>query len=1481
MYSGSNVGIGVTNPSQKLEVTGNIYATGYVQGNTAYMSDQNGVSSFGSNNGTRSVRVGRDGTSNDIFITGSSGYVGIGTDSPIYKLQIAGSTYVNGGTMFLDSGEYIRWGNSAQGIRGVNDTSLEFVAGSSTRMYVSASGNVGLGTAAPGAKLDIVSTGAGSEGLRVDGTGGGFAFVVKGGSDYTSHMRAGATIGVNYFTTPPSNGLIVEGNVGIGTNSPVNKFVVSNAGASGLEVDPVGGVSSGVLLQAYNRSTSAYMAQSYYALTHTFNVGSGAGTRVLDITSGGNVGIGTSSPTGRLTIAPYNTTNSSSIEFTDTDNAVISSYYSQVFAVDNTNTQSGRQFTFAKGGKGYGTVTKTMMVIDADSGNVGIGVNSPTYNLEVSGSGYISGSLTVAGTITAQKLNVQQITSSVVYSSGSNIFGNSLSNTQTFTGSIQATGSTHYLLGDVGIGTTGPGAPLDVYGSLGSGKSIIRVTNSDTVNYITLGAGIPGISNAGMNFTLDGTSKMVISAGGNVGIGTTSPVYKLDVNGNQGVYGTTFYLNTLNGTAIGIDHSGVNTWRIGVSNINTSTFSIGNDNGGTFAAKYLNITNGGNVGIGTTSPISKLHVADTGESVVTIQDLDGTNQLLSIGHNGGSSYFLSRDNISNGNFSFYTFDGTTISTRMYIAPGGNVGIGTTSPAFKLDVNGDSATRGTEYILQSVNNTTGYLYFDHSGTQVWKQGIFNDNTSTFSIGNGGGFDRLFNITNAGNVGIGTTTPSAKLEVNGGVKATSFTGSFSGSVAAPGSTTQVVFNSGGALAANSGFVYSGSNVGIGTTSPYAPLHVKVTGTPPTSGQQNYFGNVVLQGDSGYYNRLRFDTNGTGSWGVAVNPDRKFVISRLDSGFVGTPDDSNFVIDTSGSVGIGTTNPGYKLDVNGGFRVDGTNGDFIIDSTGNDIYFTRNDANYFYADQANSAISFILGAGYSQSLYLKNNGFVGINTTNPTAKLDVNGNSKFVAGFSSYTTDGLFNADALPGVYVSTPGGSRGTYLGYRDFGGGQYWGRIGVSGSVAWSLGIGNSAGTNFSIGLNNDSSLDYFTVLSGSGNIGIGTTSPSAKLDIAGSTENRYLEVNAISGFAGLSSGSAAMVEFLNAGDGNTLFIKTSNSVRTDAAPLAVWTDNNPRLLVRNDGNIGIGTTSPGLKLDVVSGASGDPVLRLQNTDANGYSGAHLYSSAGTLTGHFGWANGSSSVLSDKMYFGTIVNKPVVFTTNDAEKMRISADGNVGIGTTSPSSKLDISVIPSAAWMNLINGNETAFRLTTYNNGTNNGTATYAFKHGLYYNTTENAAVTFYRGDSSTGGFLTFTTDNGTERMRITNTGNVGIGTTSPTQRLHVSGAIAIEAESTTTKYSTTFSGSLTGNTNIAFVPTGSFKAAFFDYYVASGSTNMRAGTIMAVQNNSTSRYTDTSTGDIGNTSAVDFSTSVLGGNLVLTANISSGTWEIKTSYRAL
>ena len=69
------------------------------------------------------------------------------------------------------------------------------------------------------------------------------------------------------------------------------------------------------------------------------------------------------------------------------------------------------------------------------------GSNSFVGTQNINGSVAITGSLTTTGAITAQTLNVQQVTSSIVYSSGSNIFGNSISNTQSMTGSVGISGS--------------------------------------------------------------------------------------------------------------------------------------------------------------------------------------------------------------------------------------------------------------------------------------------------------------------------------------------------------------------------------------------------------------------------------------------------------------------------------------------------------------------------------------------------------------------------------------------------------------------------------------------------------------------------------------------------------------------------------------------------------------------------------------------------------------------------------------------------------------------------------------------------------------------------------------------------------------------------------------------------------------------------------------------------------------------------------
>jgi hypothetical protein len=120
----------------------------------------------------------------------------------------------------------------------------------------------------------------------------------------------------------------------------------------------------------------------------------------------------------------------------------------------------------------------------------------------------------------------------------------------------------------------------------------------------------------------------------------------------------------------------------------------------------------------------------------------------------------------------FTSTGSTIGNSVIQESGGNIGIGKT-PEAKLDVNGDLYTNGTSYNFNNVNNRNGYLYFDHPGVQVWKFGLFNDNSSTLSLGNGGNFNRIFNITNNGNIGINDTTPLFTLDVNGTLNATGAT------------------------------------------------------------------------------------------------------------------------------------------------------------------------------------------------------------------------------------------------------------------------------------------------------------------------------------------------------------------------------------------------------------------------------------------------------------------------------------------------------------------------------------------------------------------------------------------------------------------------------------------------------------------------------------------------------------------------------------
>ena len=202
----------------------------------------------------------------------------------------------------------------------------------------------------------------------------------------------------------------------------------------------------------------------------------------------------------------------------------------------------------------------------------------------------------------------------------------------------------------------------------------------------------------------------------------------------------------------------------------------------------------GNVGIGTTSPVSQLHVFGSGNQVLTLQSTTVGFPGISFANTVGG-YTNQLDGVTG---SLYWFNGST--RNMTLLQNGYLGIGTTNPSNALSVVGTGGTANNgpavslitatgnaggggyiwgqqflapnalvgDYVLgmlagvSNANYNAGYMSFHYLGS-----GSLNN---TLSFGFYGGGEKM-EINGNGNVGIGTTSPSAKLEVNGGLRFTS--------------------------------------------------------------------------------------------------------------------------------------------------------------------------------------------------------------------------------------------------------------------------------------------------------------------------------------------------------------------------------------------------------------------------------------------------------------------------------------------------------------------------------------------------------------------------------------------------------------------------------------------------------------------------------------------------------------------------------------
>jgi hypothetical protein len=372
----------------------------------------------------------------------------------------------------------------------------------------------------------------------------------------------------------------------------------------------------------------------------------------------------------------------------------------------------------------------------------------------LSGSLNVSGSITSTSTITAQTLVVQTITSSVLYSSGSNIFGNSLSNTQTFTGSVGITGS--LTLNNIAIPTSASLASTylqlaggTLTGALGGTSatfsSTIQVTgtsNSKIILYPNYSGG-----NVGMSFFNTSNVENIYFNSANGSIGATTATFSSTVTA-----GGTITNQTSGGDAILYAKNGTVTTML-VANTTGELVGIGGTESNhpyvirTNNGEKMRILSNGRVGIGTTNPADKLVISNSGAEGIEIGFDSGVPYLFA--YNRSTSAYKPIAFVGSGN--------VIITTGTIVDAG-----------YKLDINSSSTYKtlmlranaiGTRFDTALEFNAINVLTSPYAriGLQVSSASSGGETGGlTFWTINSGTLSEKMCVTSDGNVLVGRTS-----------------------------------------------------------------------------------------------------------------------------------------------------------------------------------------------------------------------------------------------------------------------------------------------------------------------------------------------------------------------------------------------------------------------------------------------------------------------------------------------------------------------------------------------------------------------------------------------------------------------------------------------------------------------------------------------------------------------------------------------------
>ena len=825
------------------------------------------------------------------------------------------------------------------------------------------------------------------------------------------------------------------------------------------------------------KSTSATGTTDYI----NFLVGDNGGTEAMRILTSGYVGIGTTAPAYLLDITAstnnylssiYNSNTGSSagglyIRSDGTGNLLTLNYAgSDVMTVTEAQTTFNNPVNFTSTGDVF--ISYDLHMTDGTAGNIifdGPGYiktesawqNLPltlsaagTGNVIISDNLDITGQLGLAASTTSRaSLNITTGTAPSVpnegdiYSDGTDLFYHDGSGWVDLTsqGAIYTAGNYIDVTGteiafdptELGTAEWGSGSPFSWTMNAGTTDPILSFRDGAT--------------------TFDA---------GNVGIGTTSPANLLHVMGSaSGALLDAFKIqnnaaaNTANEIGLELtartDSNARDVFQIrgNFTNITDGTrnslVQFQTANAGTFATAMS--INAGNVGIGTTAPGSKLHILhDDSHGGITLDRNSASTRKSQIAfkQQGIERWSMGIDISQNNTQDFFIWDNVASDTRFYINSSGNIGIGTTAPTYKLDLN-------------AASGYTDIFRLAYDGSDVM---TVNSVQSTFS--NPVNFAAAGDVSFANDVYLTNgTAGNIIFDGPGYIKTESAWQNLDLTLSAAG-TGEVIINDDIQITGSRLNVASSGNVGIGTTAPVAPLNISRSGNSEASiliehaatnqwlnpyiwtrrargtldsptivaANDEMFNIFILGYDGGAYR----DMAGIYAY-VDGTPGSNDMPGRLE--FHTTPDGSGsplprMVIKNDGNVGIGTTAPASLLDVTGGLTTVGsvltlgTNEPSVV---ANDVLGRLNfyaplesdgsDSNLvgasilaisaatFSTTVNNTSLQFQTGASETATtkMSILSGGNVGIGTTAPTVALHVVGNGRFTA-IGSGTYSGVVN-------------------------------------------------------------------------------------------------------------------------------------------------------------------------------------------------------------------------------------------------------------------------------------------------------------------------------------------------------------------------------------------------------------------------------------------------------------------------------------------